>query len=121
MVFIIISIAVIAIPLFFFTEKLVRLKRRSLAQYGELQQQISRDFHHYWIDNKSKGLVDSMHPSAMADYSAVYEIVHGMRVVPLNPRSIFVLAVVLLVPFMPLALTESTIWDVLSMISDSLL
>ena len=66
-------------------------------------------------------LVDSMQPSAMADYSAVYEIVSAMRVVPLNPKAVIVLAVILVVPFLPLALTEQSIWDVLKMIGDSVL
>ena len=121
LVFIAISIIVITSPLFLFTNKLIGLKRRALAEYGELQQQISRDFHHYWIDDKNTDLVDSMHPSAMADYSAVYEVVSSMRVVPLNPKTLVVMAVVLLVPFLPLALTESSVWDVLNMIGESLL
>jgi uncharacterized membrane protein YjjP (DUF1212 family) len=57
----------------------------------------------------------------MADYSAVYEIVSSMRIVPLNPRVIVVLAVVLLLPFLPLVLTEQSIWDVLQTIGGSLL
>ena len=119
LVFIGVSIFVIAAPLFLFTTKLVSLKRKSLADYGELQQQISRDFHKHWIDDKAKDLVDSMHPSAMADYSAVYEVVSGMRVVPMHSRAVIVLGLVLLVPFLPLALTEQSIWDVLKMIGDS--
>ena len=121
LVFIIASIIVIAAPLFFFTNKLIRLKRRALADYGALQQQISRDFHHHWVDNKATELVDSMQPSAMADYSAVYEIASNMRVIPVNPKTIIVLAATLLVPFLPLALTEQSIWDVLKMIGDSVL
>ena len=62
-----------------------------------------------------------MQPSAMADYSAVYEVVSGMRIVPLNPRAIIVLAVIVSLPFFPLALTEQSIWDVLQMIGGSLL
>ncbi len=121
LVFITASIIVIAAPLFFFTSKLVDLKRRALAEYGMLQQQISRDFHHHWVDDKAQELVDSMQPSAMADYSAVYEIASSMRIVPLNPKTIIVLAAVLFVPFLPLALTEQTIWDVLKMIGNSVL
>ena len=121
LVYIVVSIIVIALPLLFFASKLFNLKRNALAQYGELQHQISRDFHHHWIDNKTKQLVDSMQPSAMADYSAVYEIVSTMRLVPLNPIAIIVLAIILLVPFLPLALTEQSIWDVLKMIGDSVL
>ena len=121
LVFVVVSIVVIAVPLLFFIRKLFNLKRRALAEYGALQQQISRDFHHHWIDDKTAKLVDSMQPSAMADYSAVYDIVSGMRVVPLNPKAIIVLAAILVMPFLPLALTEQSIWDVLKLIGDSLL
>jgi hypothetical protein len=121
LVFIVISIVVLAVPLFFFTKTLFNLKRDALAEYGELQQQISRDFHTHWVSNKSRQLVDSMQPSAMADYSAVYEIVSTMRIVPLNPKAVIVMSVMLLVPFLPLALTEQSIWDVLQMIGDSVL
>jgi len=121
LVFIVISIVVIAIPLFFFTKKLFTLKREALAKYGALQQQISRDFHQHWINDESKDLVDSMQPSAMADYSAVYEIVSTMRIVPLNPKAILFLVGMLLLPFLPLALTERSIWDVLQTIGGSLL
>ena len=120
-VFIVISLVLIALPLFFFTMELFRLKRNALAEYGELHQQASRDFHQQWIDKQATGLVDSMQPSAMADYSAVYEIVSTMRVIPLNPKAVVVLAAILLLPFLPLALTEQTIWDVLKMIGDSVL
>ena len=121
LVFIVISIIVIAIPLLFFTRKLFNLKRKALAEYGTLQHQISRDFHQHWISDEGKKLVDSMQPSAMADYSAVYEVVSSMRIVPLNPKTILVLAGMLLLPFLPLVLTESSIWDVLQMIGGSLL
>jgi len=121
LVFIVISIVVIAIPLLFFTKKLFNIKRKALAEYGALQHQISRDFHHQWIKDEGKDLVDSMQPSAMADYSAVYEVVSTMRVIPLNPKAIVYLAGMLLLPFLPLALTESSIWEVLQMIGGSLL
>jgi len=121
LVFIVFSIVVIAIPLFFFTRKLFTLKRGALVEYGTLQHQISRDFHQHWIKNESKDLVDSMQPSAMADYSAVYEVVSTMRIVPLTPKAVVFLAGLLLLPFLPLTLTEQSVWDVLQMIGGSLL
>ncbi len=121
LVFIICSIILIEAPLLFFTRKLFKLKRVALVEYGALQHQISADFHHHWISDEGKKLVDSMQPSAMADYSAVYEIVSSMRIVPLNPKVILVLAVILVLPFLPLALTEQSIWEVLQMIGGSLL
>ena len=121
LVFVVLSLVIIVMPLMFFTRKLFKLKRRALAEYGALQHQISRDFHQQWIGKQATELVDSMQPSAMADYSAVYEIVSTMRVVPLNPKAVVVLSAMLLLPFLPLALTEQSIWEVLKMIGDSVL
>lgn len=121
LVFIIICVAVITGPLLFFTKKLLDLKHRALVEYSALQQQISGDFHKAWIDDKSKGLVDSMHPSAMADYSAVFEVVSDMLVVPLKPKSLVYLAGMLLLPFLPLALTVSPITEILQKIGSSLI
>jgi hypothetical protein len=56
----------------------------------------------------------------MADYSVVYDIVSGMRFIPLNLRSMLTLAGAILVPFLPLTLTERSITDILQMIGSSL-
>jgi len=120
-VFIIISTVILLVPLLFFTNKLIQLKHNALATYGALQNQISGDFHNYWVKDEAKDLVDSMQPSAMADYSAVYEIVSNMRIVPIDLKTIVVVAALIVLPFLPLALTESSIWDILQMIGNSLI
>jgi len=119
-VFIAISMVVLFIPLLFFTNKLIHVKHKALVTYGALQNQLSGDFHKHWIKDQANDLVDSMQPSAMADYSAVYEVVSNMRVVPINMKTIVVVAALILLPFLPLALTESSIWDILQMIGGSL-
>ena len=96
LVYVIIAILVIALTLLYITRQLFILKRKALVEYGALQQQISRDFHHHWISYESRKLVDSMQPSAMADYSAVYEIVSDMRLVPIKPKAMIALAVICL-------------------------
>lgn len=119
-VFILVSLAVVLMPLLFFSKKLFKLKREALVEYSALQNQLSGDFHKHWIDQKADGLVDSMQPSAMADYSAIFENVNNMRLVPLEATTVFVLAIILLLPFIPLALIESSIWEVLHTIGSSL-
>jgi hypothetical protein len=119
-VFIAISLVVLFIPLLFFTNKLIHVKHKALVTYGTLQNQLSGDFHKHWIKDQAKNMVDSMQPSAMADYSAVYEIVSNMRIVPITTKTIVVVAALILLPFLPLALTESSIWDILQMIGGSL-
>ena len=96
------------------------MKHKALVTYGTLQNQLSGDFHTHWITDETKKLVDSMQPSAMADYSAVYEIVSNMRIVPITTKAIVAVAALILLPFLPLALTETSFWDILQMIGDSL-
>jgi hypothetical protein len=119
--FIIISVALILMPLLFFVKKLFVLKRKAIVEYGALQHRASCDFHNHWIKNKANDLVDSVQPSALADYGAVYEGISNMRMIPISTKTIAVLAIVLLVPFLPLTLTQSSFWDVLKMIGGSLL
>jgi hypothetical protein len=120
-VFIIISIILLIMPLMFFTGKLIHLRHNALAEYGALQNKISHDFHKRWIKDEATDLVDSMQPSAMADYSAVYENVSNMRLVPIDTRLIVVMSVTLLIPFLPLALVETSVLDILQKIGGILI
>ena len=119
-VFITTSIVIILLPLLCFSKKLISLKQKALIQYGVLQHQVSNDFHRHWIKEEANDLVDSMQPSAMADYSAIYMIISNMRIVPVNPKMLLILAVGLLIPFLPLVLIQSSFWDILHKIGVSL-
>ena len=120
MIFIILSIVVILLPLIFFTKQLVYLKHEALVEYSTLQNQMSKDFHKQWINDEEDDLVDSMQPSSMADYSAVFENVSNMRLLPIEPKMIITMAGILLMPFLPLLLIESSVWDVLQKIGGAL-
>jgi len=115
-VFIILSIIVILLPLMFFAKPLIDLKHQAIVEYSALQNQISNDFHKQWIKEEADDLVDSMQPSAMADYSAVFENVNNMRIMPVDTKMIIVMAAVLLVPFLPLALVETSVWEIIQKI-----
>jgi len=120
-VFITGSVIVLTVPLFFFAKRLFNLKQEALAEYATLQNQASRDFHQHWINGKANDLVDSMQPSAMADYTAVFQVIGSMRILPMSPKAIAILAAILALPFSPLALTESSIIEVIQMIGGALL
>jgi hypothetical protein len=121
MVFIVLSIIVIMLPLMFFARQLVDLKHEALVEYSTLQNQISNDFHKHWIKDEADDLVDSMQPSAMADYSAVFENVNNMRMVPFDTKMIVLMAGTLLIPFLPLALIETSVWDIVQKIGGVLI
>ena len=105
----------------FFARKLVDLKHDALVEYSTLQNRISNDFHRHWIKEEADDLVDSMQPSAMADYSAVFENVGNMRLQPVDSKLIIAMAGILLIPFLPLALIETSIWDILQKIGGVLI
>jgi hypothetical protein len=115
-VFITLSIIVLLLPLMFFAKLLINLKHQAIVEYSALQNQISNDFHKQWIKDESDDLVDSMQPSAMADYSAVFDIVNNIRIMPVDTKMIIVMAVVLVVPFFPLALIETSVWEIIQKI-----
>ena len=121
MIFIVISIAVLLVPLMFFTRQLVDLKHDALVEYSMLQNQISKDFHKKWITQEADDLVDSVQPSAMADYSAVFDNVSNMRLLPVAPKMIFIQAALLLIPFLPLALIETSLWEIVQKIGGTLI
>ena len=112
-IFVAASAAVILAPLFLFSGQLFRAKGRALRDYGVLQYELSEHFHKNWIVNRGKDLVISEQPSAMADYNAVYETVRKMRIVPIKPKGVIILALVLVVPFLPLVLTQISMREAL--------
>ena len=119
-VFICISIIVLLTPLLFFSKQLYQLKYEALIEYGALQYRGSRDFHKHWINEEAKDLMDSMQPSAIADYGAIYGAISNMRIVPISPKMLVILVAALLTPFLPLLLIKSSVWDVLKMLGGSL-
>jgi len=117
--FVVFSVAALFGPLLFFTRQLVRTRRQAMLEYGALQYQLSHDFHRHWIIGKAKDLVDSEQPSAMADYNVVYGTVSSMHIVPLKPQAVILVALLLLVPFLPLLLTVYSITEILQRIAST--
>jgi hypothetical protein len=119
--YVIFGVVVISAPLLLFAKDLYRLKRRGMIEYGALHYRLSKDFHDHWIQGGAQDLVDSMQPSAMADYSAVYENVKDLRILPLAPRTVLLLALSLAAPFAPLVLTEIPFKEILERMAQTML
>jgi hypothetical protein len=117
-------IAVIYAPLLFFTRKLFYARRAGLEEYGALAHKLSDAFHRKWIREDAKGvgedLLASTDPSAMADYTATFDNVRSMRLIPATLRGILIVAGILLIPFLPLVFTEFSIQDLLNRLADAL-
>jgi hypothetical protein len=61
-----------------------------------------------------------MDSSTMADYTATYDNVRAMRPIPATLRGVLTVAGILLVPFLPLTLTEFSLQDLLNRLIDAL-
>lgn len=122
--FVLICCAIIIIPLCAFTRKLFEAKRRELRHYSTLANQLSEAFHNKWIENASaqngKNLISAVDPSAVADYSVIFETISAMRLIPLNRQKVLGLGVVLVVPFVPLIFTQFSIMDALQQLAQML-
>lgn len=117
--------AIIYGPLLFFSKQFFLARRAGLDEYGSLGYKLSEAFDHKWFGEGEKGdgmeLLSSSDPSAIADYTAAYENVRAMRPVPATLRSVLMTAGVLLIPFLPLALTVFSLPDLIQRLVESLI
>jgi hypothetical protein len=121
---VVLFLAIIYAPLLFFSRQLLLVRRIGLDDYGTLATKLSEAFHLKWVQNNTSGVGDdllaSTDPSAMADYSATYDNVRSMRLLPVSWRGVLTLTGILLVPFMPLALTQFSLHDLFNRLADAL-
>lgn len=106
-------------PLLVFIPTLVAAKRTGLKAYGLLAQRYVRDFDRKWLDPsapRDAALLGNPDIRSLADLSHAYGIVAGMRLVPINWGIAIQLAIVMLVPMAPLALTVLTDVELASML-----
>lgn len=122
--FIVACIAITSLPLLFFAPKLIKAKRRGRRAYGVLGHKLTRAFDERWTDRKEadlgEELLHAIDPSAMADYTAVYENVRDMRIIPMSWRGYVLQAALLATPFLPLIFIEIPLGELMSRMLDSL-
>ena len=95
-------------PLLVFAPQLAQAKRRGLREYGMLAARYVRDFDAKWLRGGAPAdepLVGSADIQSLADLRSSFEIVQGMRIVPITKDAVLRLAAATLVPIVPLLLT----------------
>ncbi len=123
-VLVLVFVVIIYAPLLFFSKQLFMARRVGLTEYGSLGHRLSEAFHQKWVREGDKGLgkelLASTDPSAIADYTAAYDNVRAMRSIPATLRGVLTVTGVLVVPFLPLALTEFSLHDLWQRLTDAL-
>ncbi len=106
--FVVIVVGVVLAPLLVFIPPLSRAKRAGLRQYGHLAKRYVDEFDAKWLRGAATGgepLVGSADVQSLADMGNSFEVVRGMRLVPITRDTLVQLVVVTLLPLAPLLLT----------------
>ena len=100
-------LAVLA-PLLVFSLKLEAAKRAGLREHGALAQRYVREYDRKWLRGGASAdelLVGNADIQSLADLGNSFEVLKDMRSVPFTVRTMLDLAVVTLLPALPLTLT----------------
>ena len=94
-------------PLLVFAPQLSRAKRTGLREYGTLAQGYVRAFDEKWLRSGAvdEPMLGSGDIQSLADLGNSFEIVRGMRIVPVSKEALLQLGVATLIPIVPLVLT----------------
>jgi len=102
-------------PLMVFAPQLSRAKRTGLREYGTLAQGYVRAFDKKWLrgGGADEPMLGSGDIQSLADLGNSFEVVRGMRVVPVSKEAVFQLGLATLAPIIPLVLTMMPLEDLL--------
>jgi len=103
-------------PLLLFTPHLALARRVGLREYGTLAQRYVREFDDKWLRGGAPAdepLVGSADIQSLADLGNSFEFVRSMRAVPFTRDVVLHLAVITLLPVVPLLLTMVSLEELL--------
>lgn len=95
-------------PLLVFTGQLAECKRTGMREYGTLAERYVREFDTKWLRGGAPAdaaLIGSGDIQSLADLGNSYEVVRSMGVMPVTKEAVIRLALVTLLPIVPLGLT----------------
>jgi hypothetical protein len=104
-------------PMLVFTPKLVDARHRGILEYGRLGRRYAIEFERKWLRGErpaDEPLLGSADIQSLADLRSAFEVVKGMRVVPFDLRNMIALAVVTLIPVIPLLLATFSVEELLN-------
>lgn len=99
-------------------------KRWGRVVYSDLGYRLSNAFDMKWGDpsNHSNGeeLLKTDDSSTVCDFADIYNAVDNMSFIPVSMKGYFLQLSILVLPFVPLVLTEHSLLEILKRIIDSL-
>jgi hypothetical protein len=101
-------ILLVLAPLFFFVTQLADAKLVGLREYGIVASRYVAEFRRKWIEGHSaedEALVGTADIQSLADLSNSFDVVREMRLVPFGRATVLRLALLTVLPLLPLLLT----------------
>lgn len=98
----------VLVPLLVFSPQLADLRQQGLLRYGALADQYVREFDQKWLRDavpSNEPLAGSADIQSLADLGNTYEVLRSMRIAPITSQAIFRVAILTLLPILPLSLT----------------
>lgn len=98
-------VLLVLVPLTFFIGQLTRAKYRALLEYGSVASDYVRDFRDKWIEGhnpEEERLLGSADIQSLADLGNSFAVVRETRVVPFSKENVVTLAIIIVVPLLPL-------------------
>ena len=95
-------------PLLMFAVQLSRTRQAGLREYGTLAEQYVREFDAKWLRGAradGEPLVGSADIQSLADLGNSFEVVRTMRLAPVTKETVLQLALLTVIPIVPLGLT----------------
>ncbi|MCI0444944.1 hypothetical protein L0152_17265 [bacterium] len=109
-------------PLLVFSKCLSAARRKGLAEYGTLAQNYVREFDHKWLRGgapEGEPFIGSADIQSLADLNNSFDVIRSMRFVPFSKETILQLAIITLLPFLPLTLTMFSLEELIDRILKS--
>ena len=99
---------VVLAPLSFFVIPLIQARRTAGREYGILASHYVDDFRNKWITGNgrtSEPLLGTHDIQSLADLGSAYNVVSEIRLLPFSKKTVLRLAIILVIPLLPLTLT----------------
>ena len=113
---VIFMLCVVLCPLLVFAPQLAQAKRTGSREYGVLAERYVREFDAKWVRGGApvdEPLVGSADIQSLADLGNSFQVVRGMRIVPIKRDDVLRLVGATLAPIVPLALTMMSLEELL--------
>jgi len=111
-----VMVCAVLAPLLVFSAKLEAAKRKGLREHGALAQRYVREYDRKWLRGGAppdEPLVGSADIQSLADLGNSFEVLKEMKYVPFGLSTVFQLAVITLLPVLPLTLTMISLEELL--------